>query len=102
MSFRTSPHNLEKIARFPAGEKCTEPCHACGCHGFLNRSRKSFSGEGTLKDSSFPVSLKLWDMLVLCTPPPFHFSQEGDGDLADTLVVMPLLSVATHGQAGPI
>ena len=30
---------------------------------------KSFSGEGTLWDSSLPVSLTLWDTPALFTPP---------------------------------
>ena len=30
-----SPQNVEKIARFPGGEKSAESCHACGCHGFF-------------------------------------------------------------------
>ena len=30
---------------------------------------KSFSGEGTLWDSSLPVTLTPWDTPVLCTPP---------------------------------
>ena len=30
---------------------------------------RSFSGEGTLWDSSLPVSLTLWDTLALSTPP---------------------------------
>ena len=30
---------------------------------------KSFSGKGTLWDSSLPVSLTLWDTPALCTPP---------------------------------
>ena len=32
---------------------------------------KSFSGEGTLRDTSLPVSLTLWDALVHCPPPQF-------------------------------
>ena len=31
---RTSPQNVEKIARCPGGEKSVESCHVCGCHGF--------------------------------------------------------------------
>ena len=40
---------------------------------------KSFSGEGTLWDSSLPVSLTLWDTPALFTPPlplPQNFPQE--------------------------
>ena len=32
---RKSPQNVEKIARFPGGEKSVEPCHVSGCHGFF-------------------------------------------------------------------
>ena len=32
---RKSPQNVEKIARFPGGEKSAESCHVSGCHGFL-------------------------------------------------------------------
>ena len=31
---RKSPQDVEKIARFPGGEKGAESCHVCGCHGF--------------------------------------------------------------------
>ena len=30
-----SPQNVEKIARFPDGEKGAESCHVSGCHGFF-------------------------------------------------------------------
>ena len=30
---RKWPQNVEKIARFPGGEKGVESCHVCGCHG---------------------------------------------------------------------
>ena len=30
---RKAPQNVEKIARFPDGEKGAESCHVCGCHG---------------------------------------------------------------------
>ena len=33
---RQSPQNLEKIARFPGGEKSVESCHVSGCHGFFS------------------------------------------------------------------
>ena len=32
---RKSPENVEKIARFLAGEKGAESCHGCGCHGLF-------------------------------------------------------------------
>ena len=32
---RKSPQNVEKIARFPGGEKGEESCHVSGCHGFF-------------------------------------------------------------------
>ena len=32
---RKWPQNVEKIARFPGGEKGAESCHACACHGFF-------------------------------------------------------------------
>ena len=32
---------MEKIARFPGGEKGTESCHVSGCHGFLVPVRDS-------------------------------------------------------------
>ena len=35
---RKLPQNVEKIARFPGGEKSVESCHVSGCHGFF-RSR---------------------------------------------------------------
>ena len=39
---------------------------------------KSFSGEGTLWDSSLPVSLTLWDTPALSTPPlPLPQQKEG-------------------------
>ena len=34
-SVRKWPQNVEKIARFPGGEKNVESCHVCGCHGFF-------------------------------------------------------------------
>ena len=41
---------------------------------------KSFSGEGTLWDSSLPVSLTLWDTPALFTPPlPLPQIPEGPG-----------------------
>ena len=33
-SVRNSPHNVQKIARFPRGETGAESCHVFGCHGF--------------------------------------------------------------------
>ena len=35
ISIRKWPRNVEKIARFPGGEKSVESCHVCGCHGFF-------------------------------------------------------------------
>ena len=32
---RKAPLNVEKIARFPGGEKCVRSCHISGCHGFF-------------------------------------------------------------------
>ena len=39
---RNPSQSVEKIPRFPGGEKCAESCHVFGCHGFLNffRSRQ--------------------------------------------------------------
>ena len=36
---RKSPQNVEKIARFPGGEKSVESCHVSGCHGFFSSPR---------------------------------------------------------------
>ena len=35
---RKRPQNMEKIVRFPGGERGVESCHVCGCRGFF-RSR---------------------------------------------------------------
>ena len=35
---RKWPQNVEKVARFPGGEKSVESCHVCGCHGFFFRT----------------------------------------------------------------
>ena len=32
---RKWPQNVEKVARFPGGEKGVESCHVSGCHGFF-------------------------------------------------------------------
>ena len=32
---RRSPKNLEKIVRFPGGQKSVKSCHISGCHGFF-------------------------------------------------------------------
>ena len=32
---RKSPQNMEKIARFPGGEKHAESCRVSGCHGIF-------------------------------------------------------------------
>ena len=37
---RRSPQNVEKIARFPGGEKSVESCHVSGCHGFFGPDRR--------------------------------------------------------------
>ena len=30
---RKSPQNVEKMVRFPGGERCVKSCHVSGCHG---------------------------------------------------------------------
>ena len=39
---RKRPQNVEKIARFPGGEKSLESCHVCGCHGFFGSRQNEF------------------------------------------------------------
>ena len=40
---RKSPQNVEKIARFPGGEKSIESRHVSGCHGFWVPTQDDFS-----------------------------------------------------------
>ena len=47
---------LQRAYPAECGEQLGRPCF------------KEFSGEGTLWDSSLPVTLTLWDTPVLCTP----------------------------------
>ena len=42
---RKWPQNVEKIARFPGGETCSESCHVCGCHVFFGPETGLF-GQG--------------------------------------------------------
>ena len=65
-SVRKSHQNVEKIARFPGGEKGAESCHACGCHGYFgpDKSWKETKKQSRLK---FSVALEKFTLGVAQT-----------------------------------
>ena len=72
----TGKYGCRKVRVYPA--ECGEQL---GRDPSKNGSSKSlvltsFSGEGTLWDSSLSITLALWDRPVLCAPPPLPLSQD--------------------------
>ena len=57
---------LEKIARFPGGEKRVKSCYVCGCHGFFFRSRRMCPKRGFLQGALFSFSLRFCFLVCSC------------------------------------
>ena len=52
---RKSPQSVEKLARFPGGEKCTEFCHIPDCHGSVPYTKKCLDLWALVKNNGFRI-----------------------------------------------